>query len=254
MRNLILNSIFHRYHQSYSVAEILCNEIRKCEERNLPELALQTFDHPFPYGLNIPENEIKRVTRVCSNVKVLNLVSLDNSLPAFANFRHITKGKIWKPGDQDAIFFFTKSNFYTIFYVECSFSYDWNGRRFGMGLFNFLRICGPSLREFTISCGSDADSTFLDGGGRAFQLFNVGLKLARRFCPELRLLSISGCGLVTNDLLDHFEREHIRNRQAERNHRLTKLKTLILLTYYDADETPIQTCEEYLLFKTLTGK
>ena len=125
---------------------------------------------------------------------------------------------------------------------------------FGMGLFNFLRICGPSLREFTISCGSDADSTFLDGGGRAFQLFNVGLKLARRFCPELRLLSISGCGLVTNDLLDHFEREHIRNRQAERNHRLTKLKTLILLTYYDADETPIQTCEEYLLFKTLTGK
>lgn len=213
---------FLRYHQSYSVAEILCNEIRKCEERNLPELALQTFDHPFPYGLNIPENEIKRVTRVCSNVKVLNLVSLDNSLPAFANFRHITKATIEM---EDA---------------------------FGMGLFNFLRICGPSLREFTISCGSDADSTFLDGGGRAFQLFNVGLKLARRFCPELRLLSISGCGLVTNDLLDHFEREHIRNRQAERNHRLTKLKTLILLTYYDADETPIQTCEEYLLFKTLT--
>ena len=100
MRNLILNSTFHRYHQSYSVAEILCNEIRKCEERNLPELALQTFDHPFPYGLNIPENEIKRVTRVCSNVKVLNLVSLDNSLPAFANFRHITKGKILKSGDQ----------------------------------------------------------------------------------------------------------------------------------------------------------
>ena len=126
---------------------------------------------------------------------------------------------------------------------------------FGMGLYNFLRISGPNLKEFTISCGSDADSTFLEGGGRAFQLFNVGLKLARKFCPELRMLSISGCGLVTNDLLNSLEvHQDFRICQSGQRPKLTKLKTLILLTYYDADETPIQTCEEELLLKTLMGK
>ena len=74
---------------------------------------------------------------------------------------------------------------------------------FGMGLYKFLETSGKILTEFTISCGSD-DSTLLDGGGRSFELFNVGLKLAGRFCPELTMLSISGCGLVTNGLVRHF--------------------------------------------------
>ena len=93
---------------------------------------------------------------------------------------------------------------------------------------------------------------FSEGGGRAFQLFNIGLKLAQRFCPELRMLSISGCVLVTNDLLDHFERDLRELRKNDS--KLSKLKTLILLTYYDSDETPIQTCEEDLLLKILMGK
>jgi len=207
-----------RYHQSYSVAEILCNEVRKYEDRALPKLALQTFDHPFPYGLNLAEQDVVKVTKMCSNVKVLNLVSLDNTLIFYSNFRHLTKATIEM---EDA---------------------------FGMGLYNFLRVSGPNLKEITISCGSDADSTFL-GGGRAFQLFNIGLKLAQRFCPELRMLSISGCGLVTNDLLDHFERDLRELRKNDS--KLSKLKTLILLTYYDSDETPIQTCEEDLLLKIL---
>ena len=61
-----------RYHQSYSVAEILCYEVRKYEERKqaLPSLALQTFDHPFPYGLNIPDEEIHKVAQVCQNAKI----------------------------------------------------------------------------------------------------------------------------------------------------------------------------------------
>ena len=92
--NICKFDIFYRYHQSYSVAEILCNEVRKYEDRTLPELALQTFDHPFPYGLNIPEQEVIRVTKMCANVKVLNLVSLDNTLPAFSNFKHLTKATI----------------------------------------------------------------------------------------------------------------------------------------------------------------
>ena len=69
------------------------------------------------------------------------------------------------------------------------------------------------------------------------------------------MLSISGCGLVTNELLDHFERQQRDIRELRKNDsKLTKLKTLILLTYYDSDETPIQTCEEDLLLKILMGK
>ena len=111
------------------------------------------------------------MSRVCPNIKVLNLVSLDNSLPAYAKFSCMTKATIEM---EDA---------------------------FGMGLYQFLENSGKRLKEFTISCGSDADSTLLDGGGRSFELFNVGLKLASQFCPELTMLSISGCGLVTNALV-----------------------------------------------------
>ena len=122
-----------RYHQSYSVAEILGNEVRKLEERQLPLLALQSFDHPFPYGLNIPEDEVIRLKKVCPQIRVLNLVSLDASLPAFMHFKHLTKATIEL---EDA---------------------------FGMGLLNFLKCIGHQLKEMTISCGSDVDSTFLAG-------------------------------------------------------------------------------------------
>jgi hypothetical protein len=211
-----------RYHQAYSVAEILCNEVRKLDSSNLPELSLHTFDHPFPYGLNLPDQDVQKVSRLCPNVRILNLVSSDETLPAFSKFSRLTKATIEM---EDA---------------------------FGMGLLKFLEATGPHLKEFTISCGSDADSTFLEGGGRAFQLFNVGLRLARHFCPNLAMLNISGCGLVTNDLLLHLE----RNADSFNNlttSKLTKLKTLILLTYYDSDETPVQTCEEKLLLRTLKG-
>ena len=111
------------------------------------------------------------MSKVCPNIRVLNLVSLDNSLPTYSQFTNLTKATIEM---EDA---------------------------FGIGLYNFLEKSGKNLKEFTISCGSDADSTLLEGGGRSFELFNVGLKLASRFCPELTMLSISGCGLVTNALV-----------------------------------------------------
>jgi hypothetical protein len=52
----------------------------------------------------------------------------------------------------------------------------------------------------------DPDSTLLDvnGGGQAHQLFNVGLKLARNFCPNLTKLSLFGCGLVSNQLINRL--------------------------------------------------
>ena len=111
------------------------------------------------------------MSKVCPNIKVLNLVSLDNSLPSYSQFSQLTKATIEM---EDA---------------------------FGLGLYKFLENSGKHLKEFTISCGSDPDSTVLDGGGRSFELFNIGLKLASRFCPELSMLSISGCGLVTNALV-----------------------------------------------------
>ena len=212
-----------KYHQSYSVPEIICYEIRKFENSNLPSLALQTFDHPFPYGLNIPEEEAIKVAQICPKIKILNLVSLDKALSSFSHFEYLTKATIE---------------------MEDSF---------GLGLCKFLQLRGHQLKEFTVSCGTDADSTFLEGGGRSFQLFNVGLKLCMAYCPHLTLLSISGCGLVSNELLTFVE-ENLALTAAMRlktTQFLVQLKTLVLLTYYDVDETPIQTCEEELLFNVL---
>ena len=212
-----------KYHQSYSVPEIICYEIRKFENSNLPSLALQTFDHPFPYGLNIPEEEAIKVAQICPKIKILNLVSLDKALSSFSHFEYLTKATIE---------------------MEDSF---------GLGLCKFLQLRGHQLKEFTVSCGTDADSTFLEGGGRSFQLFNVGLKLCMAYCPHLTLLSISGCGLVSNELLSFVE-ETLALTPAMRlrtTQFLVQLKTLVLLTYYDVDETPIQTCEEELLFNVL---
>lgn len=193
----------------------------------LPSLALQTFDHPFPYGLNIEEQEAIKVAQICPKIKILNLVSLDKALSSFSHFEYLTKATIE---------------------MEDSF---------GLGLCKFLQLRGHQLKEFTISCGTDADSTFLEGGGRSFQLFNVGLKLCMTYCPQLTLLSISGCGLVSNELLTFVEENpgltamRLRQRTARF---LQQLKTLVLLTYYDVDETPIQTCEEELLFNVLRSK
>ena len=47
---------------------------------------------------------------------------------------------------------------------------------FGMGLYNFLRVSGPNLKEITISCGSDADSTFL--GMYLYNSFNSHLSFS----------------------------------------------------------------------------
>ncbi len=215
-----------KYHQSCSVAEIIVNVLCKKREvtdqqQRAKELALVSFDHPFPYGLNLPDAVVERVPKICPKIRVLNLVSSDDSLAAFACFGQLTKATIEL---EDA---------------------------FGMGLLKFLQVVGHQLKELTISCGSDADSTFLDGGGRAFQLFNVGLRLARRHCPQLTVLNISGCGLVTNELLKHIE-DNPDDFNVPTSC-MTSLKTLILLTYYDADETPIQTCEEKLLQQILKG-
>ena len=54
---------------------------------------------------------------------------------------------------------------------------------------------------------SDADSSFVEGGGQTFQLFNVGLRMAEKCCPNLTHLNISGCGLVSNQLIEQLDNE-----------------------------------------------
>ena len=123
-----------RYHQSYSVAEILCNECRKYDddsEQRLPELSLQTFDHPFPYGLNLPDNVVNKVKKLCPEVRILNLVSSDENLPSYTVFSKLTKATIEL---EDA---------------------------FGKGLLNFLETVGHQLKELTISCGSGMHISFM---------------------------------------------------------------------------------------------
>ena len=54
---------------------------------------------------------------------------------------------------------------------------------------------------------ADADSSFVEGGGQPYQLFNVGLRMARNCCPNLTHLNVSGCGLVSNQLIEQLEKE-----------------------------------------------
>ena len=53
----------------------------------------------------------------------------------------------------------------------------------------------------------DAESSFVEGGGQPYQLFNVGLRMANKCCPQLTHLNISGCGLVSNQLIEQLDRE-----------------------------------------------
>ena len=48
---------------------------------------------------------------------------------------------------------------------------------------------------------------YSDDGGQTFQLFNVGLRMAKNCCPNLTHLNISGCGLVSNQLIEQLDNE-----------------------------------------------
>ena len=69
-----------------------------------------------------------------------------------------------------------------------------------------MLILGYIKTDFTIHF-SDADSSFVEGGGQTFQLFNVGLRMAKNCCPNLTHLNISGCGLVSNQLIEQLDNE-----------------------------------------------
>jgi hypothetical protein len=49
------------------VAEILCKEFSKSDaeidQLRIQKLALTVMDHPFPYGLNVSSEVIKKVTK-----------------------------------------------------------------------------------------------------------------------------------------------------------------------------------------------
>ena len=85
--------------------------------------------------------------------------------------------------------------------------------------------------------------------GTQYQLFNVGLRLSRLFCPNVTHLNISGCGLVSNQLLELLEEEEENADRAAKRPKLafnqgqapkTCLKSLIMLTYYeDTDQVDI---------------
>ena len=122
---------------------------------------------------------------------------------------------------------------------------------FGRGLYDFLKQLGSQLTDLTLSCSSDADSTNLWGGGQPFELFNIGLRLVRWFCPQVTQLNISGCGLVSNDLLKVLEDGKAEEEKTIRSRGFFQhLRSLIVLTYYD-DDVQVQTCEQTLLLETL---
>jgi len=199
--------------------------------QNQPQLklSLKVFDHPFPYGLNLKLDVVKQISKICPDITTMNLVSMDSYVPDYGHFSKLVK--------------------VALELEDC----------FGKGLMEFLKTMGRQLNELTLSCSSDSDSTNIEGGGTQYQLFNVGLRLSRLFCPNVTHLNISGCGLVSNQLLELLEEEEeIADRAAKRPKMAfnqgqapqTCLKSLIMLTYYE-DTDQVQTCEEKLLLETI---
>ena len=86
--------------------------------------------------------------------------------------------------------------------------------------------------------------------GTPYQLFNVGLRLTRLYCPNVTHLNISGCGLVSNHMLELLDQEEELRGGNKKLQVPTCLKSLIMLTYYE-DTDQVQTCKEKLLLEIL---
>eukprot|EP00094_Tigriopus_californicus_P013109 TCALIF_12677-PA protein Name:"Protein of unknown function" AED:0.12 eAED:0.12 QI:45/0.71/0.62/1/1/0.87/8/0/595 len=195
-----------KYHHAFSVAEIMNKELNNLSSEEVAQLHFKLihYNHPFPYGINVPTSLVQRISAVCPNITELNIVTEDSCVEAFSHMKHLKSVSI-----------------------ELE---DW----FGLGLFGFLKTMGSQIQELAISCSSDAEASFPPGGGQAFQLFNTGLKLARALCDpdSLKKLNIAGSGLVTNGLMEKCQEEATTLRQ------LSSLETLVFLAY--DDESPVQ--------------
>ncbi|TRY81135.1 hypothetical protein TCAL_12677 [Tigriopus californicus] len=155
-----------KYHHAFSVAEIMNKELNNLSSEEVAQLHFKLihYNHPFPYGINVPTSLVQRISAVCPNITELNIVTEDSCVEAFSHMKHLKSVSI-----------------------ELE---DW----FGLGLFGFLKTMGSQIQELAISCSSDAEASFPPGGGQAFQLFNTGLKLARALCDpdSLKKLNIAG--------------------------------------------------------------
>lgn len=208
-----------KYHHAFSVAEIMNKELNNMSSEEVAQLHFKLihYNHPFPYGINVPTSLVQRISAVCPNITELNIVTEDGCVEAFTHMKHLKSISI-----------------------ELE---DW----FGLGLFGFLKAMGHQIQELAISCSSDAEASFPPGGGQAFQLFNTGLKLARALCDPatLKKLNVAGSGLVTNGLMEKCQEE------ATVLQPLRCLETLVFLAY--DDDSPVQSSEEQLLLDTLQG-
>ncbi len=211
------------YHETFSLAEVLVKESGLMSESDLQQvkLKLESFVHPFPYGLYITDDMLLKVVALCPYITELNIVTSDPYVSGFATMNNL--------------------RVVNIELEDC----------FGEGLVSFLDKIGTQLEDLAISCSSDSDSTFLAEGGQSFQLFNVGLHLARTRCggETLKRLSIAGCGLVSNSLLTRVKLE--RETRSPQLKVLSELERLIFLSYEEDD--PVQTCEGHALLNLLQG-
>eukprot|EP00095_Tigriopus_kingsejongensis_P012171 maker-scaffold345_size201316-snap-gene-1.16 protein:Tk12171 transcript:maker-scaffold345_size201316-snap-gene-1.16-mRNA-1 annotation:"late blight resistance protein homolog r1b-12-like isoform 2" len=217
-----------KYHHAFSVAEIMNKELSQIMNSEddptsmkiISDLSfkLNNYTHPFPYPINPSDSLMKVISTVCPHITILNIVTNDHSIENFCFLTHLRKATI-----------------------ELA---DW----FGLGLLGFLQQLGSQLHELAISCSSDPDYDFPEGGGQPCQLFNVGMKLVRCYCGDegtLRKFSIAGSGLVSTELADQIQADDIQLKS------LPALESLVLFSY--DDDLPVQSCEERLLLDTLQG-
>lgn len=198
------------YHQVSSVLEILI-KWGSClpeADRQSKTLGLTEVEHGFPYGLSPLSGHLEMLAELCPVLTTITLVTEDRVLEMLALFPRLTR--------------------LTVELEDC----------LGDGFLQLLDQRGAQLEELSLSCSSDPEASLpLEvAGGQQGQLFNlatiaVGLKV-----PNVRRLSVSGCGLVAASALQKVELQDRLGHSTWLNRQLwfQNLESLLLMSYEDS--------------------
>ncbi|XP_023333023.1 uncharacterized protein LOC111704881 [Eurytemora carolleeae] len=210
------------YHQRRSVFEIIIKWSSEMEHEDIKSkiVKLEMLEHGFPYGVTPFSEQINRLLSICPHLTNLNLVTDDSILPYLSGFSHLSS-----------------------LTVELE---DWIGE----GFITFLRTRGEHLREISVSCSTDPDSVLETvEGGQQGHLFNIVVLAVATLCSKVTKLSVSGCGLVSSQIVESLELlTHLNSTQWIRNNSRNWFRNLEVLMLMSYEETlPSMTIHSVLL-------
>jgi len=202
------------YQERQSVFEILIKQGSLMDEevRGRTRFKLNQLEHGFPYGLSPPLEQFNHVVALCPYVTSINMVTEDRCMPIMALFPHLER--------------------LTVELEDCV----------GDGFMEFVGVAGSRLTELVISCSSDPESNLhhVEGGGQQGQLFNLVVYAVGIHCPQVRKLSVSGCGLVSSVTINNLDLNSKLGNKSWLNNQskiwFKELQNILLMSYEDTSD------------------